>query len=87
MQLGQPPPKVEIEPARQTSSTPRHVERHRINCPYCPIGYAMIFVEVHGKTTNIQGANDPRKCESCGKFFLLKINLKVSGRRLEDVNG
>lgn len=87
MNIVQPPPKVSIETAQQTDSTPRHVERHRVNCPYCPIGYAMIFVEVHGKTTRIEGQYEPRKCESCGKFFLLKIQMKVSGRRLEDIHG
>lgn len=53
-------------------------QTHRIKCPLCVGGYALVKVE---KTRG--GAefdiNEPRKCLRCGKYFRLKAVLQIIG--------
>lgn len=56
---------------------------HRISCPYCQIGAAIVEVE------NVGGAlqfplREPVKCDACKRHFKLKIRVKLYG---EQING
>ncbi len=56
-----------------------------IPCPYCRDGAAVIAVEKGGaEKIRIEGFREPRKCDSCGKYFRLAARVVVQGVRIEE---
>ena len=63
---------------------------HKILCPYCAKGFINI-VEPLGDNDAKRDAmkellgtfKEPRKCPSCGRYFRLKLSMKIIGFPLE----
>lgn len=60
-------------------------EFHRVHCPYCPIGYAEVMVERSAGQATIRGLKEPRRCEICGKLFMIKPSFTLRGVPLKDM--
>jgi len=56
--------------------------RARVNCPSCKIGYMFVRVEKHGygkqQEIKVPEIDHPHKCEVCGKWHGLKMQLKIT---------
>jgi hypothetical protein len=60
------------------------LELFRVMCPYCKVGSAIVDVTMkHGQH---EVNKDPRQCDSCRRYFALKIEMKLSGVPLESIN-
>lgn len=57
-------------------------EAHRITCPYCQAGAAVVVVERRGEQVSVDLA-EPRRCDLCRRFFKLKPRLQLVGVPLE----
>ena len=57
----------------------------KVNCPYCTIGCAMVEVQKQHGADHVDNKS-PRQCESCNRYFNLKIEFHVSGIPLESVD-
>lgn len=71
---------------------PRHGgDLHKINCPFCELGYSMVFVEKKhslskgGEMTVDLG--EVRTCVKCGGHFKLKYRMQLYGVPLEENKG
>lgn len=53
-------------------------EAHRIPCPYCAIGAAIVIVH-RPPGAKAQFRTDPVKCESCSRYFAIKPDIKIVG--------
>ncbi len=71
-------PTVSITPA---------TELVRIPCPYCKLGGCLLPMQKGGlEKLRIEGVRDPRKCDTCGKYFLLTIRVVVEGAKIQGEN-
>ena len=53
-------------------------QRHKISCPYCEDGYAIIVLsKLNNNEVQLEGGPQPRKCERCGKYMGLHMQFKV----------
>lgn len=59
--------------------TPEH---HRITCPYCVIGYALVTVYRDGREINLN-LDDCPKCVCCDRYFRVQPQMQLVGVRLE----
>ena len=59
-------------------------EFHRVSCPYCPIGAAEVLVIRSGGQIQIDHMDEPRKCMTCGRYFLLKMQFRVAGKKMPE---
>jgi len=63
-------------------------ELHRIPCPHCTIGYVLTRVIKMGIGTDsevkVPDINKPHKCEVCGKWVRLKMQLRITGAPLSE---
>lgn len=67
-----------------------HPETHRITCPHCRVGYALVRVDKHGigkdQEVKVPGIHQPHKCEVCGKWMRLRMQLKIVAYQLTEGN-
>lgn len=63
-------------------------ETHRVTCPLCLVGYTNVFLEVVGTGGNqevrVPEIRSPHKCESCHRYFRIKMQMQLVGVPLED---
>lgn len=54
---------------------------HRITCPYCTVGAALVVVnDLSGGQKQIP--TEPVQCENCSKYFKLKVRVVLLGEPL-----
>ncbi len=59
------------------------LERQKVSCPWCYVGYAMIDIHKYPDgTNNVENFNEPRRCVSCKKYIKLKATMHISGERI-----
>ena len=63
------------------------MEHHKISCPYCAVGYAILSARVYPGAQQIDGIKDAHKCATCGRAFFLKTQVQIVGVRIEDMKG
>lgn len=51
---------------------------HRISCPYCLVGFAI--VRLVGKRGEIQSEPGPHKCGTCRRYFQLGVKVTFYGK-------
>jgi sarcosine oxidase delta subunit len=59
----------------------KQVEYARITCPYCSVGWHDLEIEVTGDSKTFD--KNPRQCNTCKKFFRIRVNMSLEGRELE----
>lgn len=59
-------------------------EMHQISCPLCLVGAAVITVKSRSGGAKEFPVKDPVKCETCGKYFMLRAQVKITGVPLPD---
>lgn len=74
------PPPLPMVPAPSIST--RTAERHRITCPYCLVGAAVIIIERTGDSIEAN-LKEPVTCDTCHKYFLVRPQVKLVGKRME----
>lgn len=75
-------PSLNIKPVPLPES-PRS-ELTRIPCPYCQLGGTLLAVEKGGvEKIRIEGFKDPRKCDSCERYFKLNVRVAIEGSKIE----
>ena len=64
---------------------------HKINCPFCEFGSAMVFVRKShdpGKGGEMQvDLGETRQCNKCHGYFRLRYMMKLYGVPLNDAKG
>jgi uncharacterized Zn-finger protein len=61
-------------------------EAHRITCPYCQAGAAVVVMDkwTGGGEVKVQvDLKEPRKCDLCGRYFKLKPTTTLVGVPLD----
>lgn len=58
--------------------------RHRIACPYCRVGAAILTIETRGGEIRAEGL-DALRCDTCRRFFRIRTQVQFVGVRMESV--
>jgi len=69
-------------------NTPRReAELHKITCPYCTVGFAIVQMDrmPDSNAVEVQDFNTPRKCNACGAYFKLRATTKVVGVKIAEL--
>ena len=61
----------------------KRVEKHRITCPNCLIGFGILTIQRNGTQLTYDREDHP-KCKTCGKFFKIKPVLQLTGVLLDE---
>lgn len=51
----------------------------RVRCPSCHVGGAVIAVVRRFDAEQLERVNEPRRCDACGRYFKLQIQMHVVG--------
>ncbi len=64
---------------------------HKINCPFCEMGFAMVFVQKNLNRDNCGEMSvdlgEVRTCTKCGGHFKLRYKMKLYGVALDNAKG
>lgn len=51
----------------------------KVGCPYCTVGHALVEVTHRDGADTMEGVKDPRRCNTCNRWFSLKLQVRVLG--------
>ena len=55
-----------------------------VGCPYCKVGHSKAFVRYVGDdASELMDAKGHYQCDTCGRWFRLKIRMRVLGVPIE----
>lgn len=65
---------------RTPLASKKYLQQHRIKCPLCLFGYALVAVDRWPSgEIRINGVKDTHKCVICEQYFKLKVQLQITG--------
>ncbi len=59
-------------------------EAHKITCPYCLVGWAIVSLKRDGLNLELN-LHDHPKCVTCHRYFKIKPRLSLHGEQLDKV--